>query len=352
MVIPQKTNTKAILALSSLIHTLHELESYAVARLVTKDGREPEIRLLTPSIEPDFECLLDVQLPFIEDVRPYKFPPLDRVMTVSGKKITEHRNLPSGSLQKAMNGYVDGMDLSGLERDEDGNPVEYLQMTDAFSPIIHRIDQAVRWRAVHVNEPIPPPAEILIKYTKPPSKLVEQSKPQLEGLVSVADVKKVPPKTQARKRTRNEVKPLSGLDVGALLASKSKKARISKENAIPEFRQAIDNSESPESIKDAAKQLGAIIEAQIKDSFADQAYQAALEKLSAFRQEMIDVDEPDEYNKFVKGLKARLLGEALNGDRREMWWLIKQQKLGLISKKTSEISSIHDDEANEFLSSR
>ena len=352
IVIAQKTNSKAILALSSLIHALFELDSYAVARLVTKDDKEPEIRLLTPSIASDFECLLDVQLPFTEDVRQYKFPPLDRVITVSGKKITEHRNLPSDSLQQAMSEYVDEMDLSGVEKDNEGNPTEYMQITDTFSPILHRLDQAVRWRAVHTDAPIPPPAEILIRYTKAPDLLLENSKQQLERLSSVANIKKVPPKTQARKRARNEVKPLSGLDVGALLASKKKGVRISKENAIPEFRQAIDNSESSESIKTAAKQLGTIIVSQIKGSFADQAYQAALEKLGAFRQEMIEVDEPDEYNTFIKDLKIKLLDETLNGDRREMWWLIKKQNLGLISKSTSGISSVSDGEASDFFISR
>ena len=120
IVIAQKTNTKAIMALSSLIHALFELESYAVARLVTKTDKEPVITLLAPSIEIDYECLLDVQLPFTEDVRSYKFPPLDRVITVSGKTITEHRNLPSGPLMKAMGDYVDRMDLSSAGKDDDG----------------------------------------------------------------------------------------------------------------------------------------------------------------------------------------------------------------------------------------
>ena len=120
VIIAQKTNPKAILALSSLIHALFELESYAVARLVPKDNKDPLLILLAPSIEADYECLLDVQLPFAEDVRPYKFPPLDRVVTVSGKIITEHRNLPTDDLKSAMSDYVDNMDLSTFGKDDDG----------------------------------------------------------------------------------------------------------------------------------------------------------------------------------------------------------------------------------------
>ena len=118
IIIAQKTNAKAIIALSSLIWALSELESYAIARLVTKSGRAPVIVLLAPSIEQDYECLLDVQLPFAEDVRSYKFPPLDRVVTISGKMINEHRNLPSDALKSAMSDYVDKMDLSAFGEDD------------------------------------------------------------------------------------------------------------------------------------------------------------------------------------------------------------------------------------------
>ena len=120
VIIAQKTNSKAILALSSLIHALFERESYAVARLVPKIDKEPIITLLAPSIDVDYECLLDVQLPFAEDVRSYKFPPLDKVVTVSGKIIKEHRNLPNDALCDAMSDYVDRMDLSTFGKDEEG----------------------------------------------------------------------------------------------------------------------------------------------------------------------------------------------------------------------------------------
>lgn len=118
IIIAQKTNNKAILALSSIIHALFELECYAVARLVPKAGKSPSVVLLAPSIEPDYECLLEVQLPFAEDVRSYRFPPLDKVVTVSGKTVTEHRNLPSDNLLSRMAEYVDSMELT--EKDEDG----------------------------------------------------------------------------------------------------------------------------------------------------------------------------------------------------------------------------------------
>jgi ATP-dependent DNA helicase 2 subunit 2 len=117
--VAETMNDKARMALSSLIHALHELESYAVARLVPKDGKDPQIILLAPMIEPDIEALIDVPLPFAEDVRVYRFPPLDRVTTASGATIKIHRNLPSDELINAMSDFVDSMDLSKFGNDED-----------------------------------------------------------------------------------------------------------------------------------------------------------------------------------------------------------------------------------------
>ncbi|KAM0803465.1 SPOC like C-terminal domain-containing protein [Usnea florida] len=352
VVIAQRTNSKAIMALSSLIHALFELDSYAVARLVPKADKEPLITLLAPSIEGDYECLLDIQLPFAEDVRSYRFPPLDRVITVSGKEIREHRNLPNDALKAAMSDYVDRMDLSDFGKDDEGNPAEYMSMTDTYSPALHRIDQAVRWRAVHPSEPVPPPYEILTRYSNPPEELVGRAKRKLEKLIAAADVKKVPPKAQSRKRNRNEIKPLSGLDVGALLSSSNKsnkKIKITRENPIPEFRQALDTAESEDAIHDAARQFSRIIEAQIKDSFGDIAYDKAVEELGMMRTEMIEMEEPEVYNEFVRSLKEKLLGEELGGDRREMWYAIRKTRLGLIGTGSSDKSRVDEDEAKAFL---
>lgn len=118
--IAQQSNDKARMALSSLIHALHELDSYAVARLVPKDGKEPVMLLLAPSIEPELESLIDVTLPFAEDARVYRFPPLDRVLTSSGTTLSKHRNLPTAALLDAMDGYVNSMDLSSFEKDDEG----------------------------------------------------------------------------------------------------------------------------------------------------------------------------------------------------------------------------------------
>ncbi|WEW60564.1 ATP-dependent DNA helicase yku80 [Emydomyces testavorans] len=344
VIIAQKINDKAIVALSSIIHALFELECYAIGRLVTKEGKPPLIVLLAPSIEPDFECLLEVQLPFAEDVRSYRFPPLDKIVTVSGKVVKEHRNLPSENLLDAMGKYVESMDLSEL--DEKGDPVESMALEDCFSPLLHRIDQAIRWRAVHPTKPLPPIPKVLGKLSHLPEALREKSKGALDDLVSASNVKKVPPKVKGRKRNRDVDKPLSGLNVDELLRGE-KRIKISPKNPIPEFKQTLANSETVDAIGDAVKQMCAIIENQIRQSLGDINYDRAVESIGTVREELIAYEEPGLYNTFIRGLKKKLLDDELGGDRREMWWLIRKNRLGLIDQNALDISDVTEEQARE-----
>lgn len=156
----------------------------------------------------------------------------------------------------------------------------------------------------------------------------------------------VPPKTKGRKRTREAEKPLSGLDVDALL-HQEKRAKISPTNAIPEFKQTLSHAENVETINDAVKQMASIIEEQIKNSLGDANYDRVVEGLGVMRDELISYEEPASYNDLLKQLKDKLLKEELGGDRRELWWLIRRNKLGLIDRQQSDQSEVTEDEAKE-----
>ncbi|KAJ0321121.1 hypothetical protein COL5a_009451 [Colletotrichum fioriniae] len=354
--VARKFDEKSQLALSSLIHALYELESYAVARLVVKEKKDPVLVLLAPRIEPDMECLYDVPLPFAEDVRGYQFPPLDKVITVSGQKITtNHRLLPGDELTDAMSDYVDSMDLGTFGTDDDGNPSEYAAIDDTYNPIIHRINQAIRQRAVNPEGEIDPIPPILVRYAAPPEDLVEKSKSQIESLISAAQVKKVPPKAKG-KRKFEAAKPLSGLDVDALLGTTSKSAskrpKITPENAIPDLKRALATAEDESEIRDAAKQMAAVVAQLVTDSFGDNNYARASENLSVLRRGLVELEEPGVYNDLIKDLKKKMLSGELGGDRREMWWRVRTSRLGLIDQGTSEVSNVKSEEADEFLKSK
>lgn len=83
-----------------------------------------------------------------------------------------------------------GSDLNFTADVVQSDPTESLPIDDSFSPVLHRIDSAIRHRAIHPNDPIPPPASVLTKFSHPPDDLVEKSKKYLDKLVAVSDVKK------------------------------------------------------------------------------------------------------------------------------------------------------------------
>jgi ATP-dependent DNA helicase 2 subunit 2 len=350
-IVPQKANQPAQLSLSSFIHALYESDCYAVARLVTKDLKAPVIVLLVPRIELDWEALIDVELPFEEDMRRYKFPPLDRKLTVSGKVITEHKDLPTDDLKNAMSRFVDAMDLSTLAQDDDGNPAEYARPEDTFSPLVHRINHIIRWRATHSDPalPIPPPPAVLTKYAHPPPELLETSTQYFEALKKAAKVSKVPPKVKGRgKRNRSERdKPLSGLDIDALLGN-PKRVKIDASNLIPSFKNALAASDDLDTIQEASDTMGSEIRALIKGSVGDSGYGRALEALRVMREEIVELEEPEIWNAFIRGLKSDLLEGRLNGNRKDMWWKIRGSKYGLVDRKRSLVSDVTEDEAAAF----
>jgi len=351
LTVAQKHNDAAALKLSSFIHALHELESYAVARLVTKDGKEPALVLLAPHIDIGFECLYDIPLPFAEDVRNYKFPPLDKVVTLTGQTLSEHKQLlPSTELQEVMDDFVDSMDISTWELDDDGERTqEYAPVEDVFCPPLHRINQVVRHRAIHTDQPVPPVPEILLKYSQPPADIVEKARSRLEDLIETACVKKVPPKARGKRdRADRGVKPISGLDIAALLAQDPSRKKLDPANAVPGFKQMIEASETMSQVEDAAKQMGIVIRDLITDSLGNNEYDQAMEDLGVFRAQMIEMEEPDFYNTFIADLKMRLLSGELGGDRRELWWQMKGAKIGLIDETQSEQSKVTMQEAIEF----
>ncbi|KAF2503180.1 putative Ku family DNA helicase [Lophium mytilinum] len=349
IIVAQKGNDMASLALSSFIHALYETASYAVARFAAKEKKNPLILLLAPLIQPDFEGLIDFELPFAEDVRDYKFPPLDRKVTVAGKSLTQHRDLPTPELMDAMSAYVDAMDLSTFGADDDGNPADYMPMDETYSPLVHRVHQIVRWRATHPTaQDLPGPPAILTKFSTPPEELAESSKPLLEALMRASDVKKVPPKQQGRKRTREREKPLSGLNIDELLSGQPKRARVDPSNPIPTFKQTLATTDNIDTFKIAVADLAKVVYSYITNSVGDSRYGQAIECIRVMREEMTELEEPALFNGFMQELKTKIFREELNGNRRDMWMKVRMNRVGLIDQKLSPFSEVTEEVAREF----
>lgn len=139
---------------------------------------------------------------------------------------------------------------------------------------------------------------------------------------------------------------MSGLDVEGLL-KRQKRLKISDDNAVPEFKQMLATADNTSVIEEATKQMSEVIRTLITDSRGGKFYGQAIENLRVMREELTQLEEPGLYNTFVDKLKTDLLGGELGGDRRDLLWEVKKNKLGLISQHECEVSDVTEDQATE-----
>lgn len=136
------------------------------------------------------------------------------------------------------------------------------------------------------------------------------------------------------------------------LLGNSRQGQISPENAIPDFKNALETADSEAALEDASKQMGTIIRSLVTDSFGDSKYSQAIECCGVMREELINMDEPNLFNIFVRELKKQLLSGALGGDRRDFWFKLRWARLGLVDSIQSESSDVAPEAADEVGSHR
>ena len=112
----------------------------------------------------------------------------------------------------------------------------------------------------------------------------------------------------------------------------------------------LDSAESPDAIREAAEGLGNLIEKHITDSFGGNLYGKAVEEMTAMRDELIEVEEPGLFNMILRKIKEKLVKGELGGERRDFWYEMKRNKIGLIDKKHSDKSEVGEDEAKQVSS--
>lgn len=160
-----------------------------------------------------------------------------------------------------------------------------------------------------------------------------------------------PEKLKFKRQDIGKLAPLSGLNVDALLADgvAKKKTGISKENAVPEFKQVLQSlarANEDEGIVKAVKEMGKIVETVVTESMGDSNYDRVTENIGVMREQMIGLELPELYNDFMRDFKTKLKSGALGGDRKEMWLKIRYPgRLGLITQTQSDASSVTDEDA-------
>lgn len=217
-------------ALSAVVQAMYEKGAMAIARWASRDGMDPKMGVLRPTMFEKADCFMWVQMPFADDVRNFSFASLETLINKKGEVVTDHPYLPTDEQMEAMEHFVDAMDLMDAgEKDEEGNREPWFDTRLSYNPVIHRTKQAQFHAAIVADlntHPLPPAHSELTKYFEPPKRVLKRSRDAIEECKQVFKIKEVPKRVV---QTRKDGHVRAGdEDEDMILLDKMPRRRLSK----------------------------------------------------------------------------------------------------------------------------
>uniref|UniRef100_A0A3B5L1N3 X-ray repair cross-complementing protein 5 n=1 Tax=Xiphophorus couchianus TaxID=32473 RepID=A0A3B5L1N3_9TELE len=331
-IFPARDDEHAGVAMSALIRGLDELNMVAIVRYAYDRRSNPQVGAAFPCIKPDYElqCLLYVQLPFMEDLygRQFTFPSLE-----NNKKIA-----PSTQLS-AIDSLIDSMML--VTEDEDLLKPHHLP-----NPAFQRHFQCLHHRAVHADSPLPPMEPWLEAALDRPEVIQERCQAPLQ------EIKKLFPLTEVEKKKKLKT---SAQIFGKSEEPDAKKAKEDEEE--DEYNLANIAEGSQVGSVDPARDFRALIKQktlsfgecqqlthrieQLLSNKNTHYYMKSITCIQAFREQSGNADL---FNSYLQSLKRSIPSRGL-----EVFWDLLVQAVTLISKDKVEGSAVSKSEASQFL---
>ncbi|XP_003962032.2 X-ray repair cross-complementing protein 5 [Takifugu rubripes] len=337
-----KDDEHAGVALSALIRALHELQMVAIVRYAYDRRCNPQIGAAFPCVKQQYECLMYIQLPFMEDLRQFSFPSLE-----NNKKIT-----PTDAQLTAVDSLIDSMML--VEEGDEEKPKDIFKPHHIPNPDFQRLFQCLHHRAVNPGTPLPPMEPWLKAILERPDVINERCQAPLEEL------KRVFPLTEVEKKKNVKTSAeIFGKDSGEPDGKKAKLEEEEEEYNLAnitegtvtsvgsveparDFRVLVKQKRIP--FGEVCQQLIQRIE-QLLSNRNTQYYMKSITGIQAFREQSVKLANADLYNNYLQSLK----GSITNRQLEVFWDLLSQDGLTLISKDEVESSAISRAEANQFL---
>ncbi|XP_024618991.1 X-ray repair cross-complementing protein 5 isoform X4 [Neophocaena asiaeorientalis asiaeorientalis] len=339
-----KDDEAAAVALSSLIHALDELDMVAIVRYAYDRRANPQVGVAFPYIRDTYECLVYVQLPFMEDLRQYMFSSLK-----NNRKCT-----PTEAQLSAVDALIDSMSL--VKKDEEEGTIEDLFPTSKIpNPQFQRLFQCLLHRALHPQEPLPPIQQHILNMLDPPTEVTAKCQ------VPVSKIKTLFPLTEVLKKKdqvtaqdifpdNHEEGPISkklkteGDEAHFSISSLAEGSvtRVGSVNPAENFRVLVRQKKT--SFEEASHQLINHIE-QFLDTNETLYFMKSMDCIRVFREEAIQFSEEQHFNSFLKALREKVEVKQLN----HFWEIVIQDGITLITKDEASGSSVTAEEAKKFL---
>ncbi|KAK9459428.1 SPOC like C-terminal domain-containing protein [Lipomyces oligophaga] len=345
-IVASSKSEEAQIALSSFIRAMREQGLAAIARYVSKVDNPPVMVLLFPDpeiLDTERDILLEVEVPFAEDVRSYKFPSLSLIKTTHGKILTQHHHLPTTDMVANMRAFVNAMDISsltesGLPSDQPNNGREFAAPGQLFDPINAAINRAIIQRGLNPDSSIDNVISVepgkeyslapLLRQTRPPKKLVDLASDLADHLVDSLNVQKVSKyATNKRKFRQAGIEELQSSartdkhDLKMLLNSGNKRLKLDRIDQAKELDQADKIDLDTFDLKSEIRRWG-----QRSLSSDPDTLDKVFDRAAAHIEQLLDqIDSPPlpEHESAVHD-QLRIELQALQGQSKELdeesWW--------------------------------
>ncbi|CAG8571194.1 4356_t:CDS:10 [Cetraspora pellucida] len=354
-VVPQTNNLTMAQRLSALIHALYEKDSFAIVRYVKKNNDPPKLGIL---------------IPYIQDCHHFAFPSFDRVISKSGKELTNHNYLPNDEMLEKMDHFIDGMDLMSAAKDEEGSTKEYLKVKECFNPVIVQTKKATCHRALYPNDQLLQPDQEMVAQTQFLPSLIQNNLYLANDMRTLFNIKKVNKERgkTGKRRFADANKPSSqelsleeilnkpeehkngkraksddGVTTDALIQHEAIR-EVGTIDPISNFQAMIANRQE-DLVSTAVEQMSVTILHFVKTSFAEGLYPKALDCLMILRQACKKESEASRFNDFLKELKTTCF--MTQPSKTDFWDLIIREKITLISRDEALDSTTSIQEAEE-----
>ncbi|XP_031714163.1 X-ray repair cross-complementing protein 5 isoform X2 [Anarrhichthys ocellatus] len=340
-VFPAKDDEHAGVALSALIRALDELNMVAIVRYAYDRRSNPQVGAAFPCIKRNYECLIYVQLPFMEDLRQFTFPSLE-----NNKRFTA-----SDTQLSAVDSLIDSM---MLEEDDNGDKKDMFKVHHIPNPSFQRHFQCLHHRAVSPDTPLPPMEPWLKAALERPDVVAERCQGPLEELKKkfplVEVEKKKKPKTSAQIFGKDSEEPDAKKakgdeeeeDYSFADIAEGSVTSVGSVDPAKDFRTLIKKKSLP--FGEVCQQLTRRIE-QLLGNKDTQYYMKSITCIQAFREQSVKLEDANLYNGYLQSLKRSIPNRGL-----EVFWdLLVQDAITLISKDEVEGSAVSKSDANQFL---
>ncbi|KAM9487161.1 X-ray repair cross-complementing protein 5-like [Clarias gariepinus] len=340
-VFPAKDDEHAAVALSALIHALNDLNMVAIVRYAYDRRSNPQVGAAFPCIKGKYECLIYVQLPYMEDLRQFTFPSLE-----INKKFA-----PSEAQLSAVDNLINSMML--VEEGEDGEMEDTFKVHKIPNPQFQRLFQCLHHRGVNPGAPLPPIEPWLKRILERPQAVSARCHAPLQEMKKLFTLKEVVQKKDQKTSAdvfgnsteepdAKKFKMDDGEKFSLAETSEGNITSVGSVNPAENFRTLVQKKTIP--FDQACEQLTHRME-QLLGNRSTDYYMKTIACVQAFREQSIKVSNAELFNSYMQSLKSSVPDKSLQ----EFWDLLVADSITLISKDEVNSSVISKQEANQFL---